>query len=351
MKKLREAGFYYIDKTGLIQQLLQNWGEVNLFTRSRRFGKTLNMSMLKNFFEIGADSTLFDGLYISQNEKLYEEYMGKYPVIFLSFKGVDGLTFEEAQTRVTTIIRTEARRHYELKNSDRLVDEEIAQFAQLLAGKPDDLTDSIRLLSELLYRHFDQKVIIIIDEYDVPLDKAFQNGYYREMVALIRGLFGQALKTNDFLRFAVLTGCLRISKESIFTGLNNFKVLSLLDARFDEQFGFTDDEVKMLLEDYGLSSHFMETKEWYDGYHFGKADVYCPWDVMNYMRDLQQNPEAAPASYWKNTSDDAVIRSFIEYAGSNITKKLETLLARLRHRIFQKALSVKENGTKIKRCR
>ena len=326
-EEIRKSGFYYVDKTKLIEQLLQNWGKVNLFTRPRRFGKTLNMSMLRAFFETGADPSLFEGLYISKNKEMCAEYMGKYPVIFLSFKGVDGLTFEEAQTRVTTIIRTEARRHYELKNSDRLVDEEIAQFAQLLAGKPDDLTDSIRLLSELLYRHFDQKVIIIIDEYDVPLDKAFQNGYYREMVALIRGLFGQALKTNDFLRFAVLTGCLRISKESIFTGLNNFKVLSLLDARFDEQFGFTDDEVKMLLEDYGLSSHFMETKEWYDGYHFGKADVYCPWDVINYVEQLKYDLTAEPEDFWSNSSGNAIVRRFIDKADTRTKNEIERLIA------------------------
>ena len=230
-------------------------------------------------------------------------------------------------------------RCYYLKNSDRLTDDDKQQYEQILLGTSENTADSLRLLSQLLFLHYDKKVVILIDEYDVPLDKAFQNGYYSEMTSLIRGILGQALKTNDYLQFAVLTGCLRISKESIFTGLNNFKVLSIADARFDEQFGFTDSEVRDILEEYGVSDKISEVKDWYDGYRFGKADVYCPWDVMNYMRDLQQNPEAAPASYWKNTSDDAVIRSFIEYAGSNITKKLETLLARLRHRIFQKALS------------
>ena len=272
-EKIRKSDFYYVDKTKLIEQVLQNWGEVNLFTRPRRFGKTLNMSMLRSFFEIGTDPTLFDGLYISKNRELCREYMGKYPVIFISLKGVDGMTFEEAVVRTTTIVKTEARRHYYLKDSGKLVKEEIAQFEQLLSGKAEDITDSLRLLSELLYRHYEQKVIILIDEYDVPLDKAFQNGYYHEMVKLMRGILGQALKTNDFLQFAVLTGCLRISKESIFTGLNNFKVLSILDARFDEQFGFTDDEVKNLLADYGLSSYFAEVKEWYNGYHFGNAIV------------------------------------------------------------------------------
>lgn len=326
-EEIRKSGFYYVDKTKLIEQLLQNWGKVNLFTRPRRFGKTLNMSMLRAFFETGADPSLFEGLYISKNKEMCAEYMGKYPVIFLSFKGVDGLTFEEAQTRVTTIIRTEARRHYELKNSDRLVDEEIAQFAQLLAGKPDDLTDSIRLLSELLYRHFDQKVIIIIDEYDVPLDKAFQNGYYREMVALIRGLFGQALKTNDFLRFAVLTGCLRISKESIFTGLNNFKVVSITDSRFDEQFGFTDEEVQRLLADYHLKDHIEETKEWYDGYHFGDTDVYCPWDVVNHVDCLLEDPNAEPQSYWINTSGNDLVKRFIDKADKTTRNEIERLIA------------------------
>ena len=326
-EEIRKSGFYYVDKTKLIEQLLQNWGKVNLFTRPRRFGKTLNMSMLRAFFETGADPSLFEGLYISKNKEMCAEYMGKYPVIFLSFKGVDGLTFEEAQTRVTTIIRTEARRHYELKNSDRLVDEEIAQFAQLLAGKPDDLTDSIRLLSELLYRHFDQKVIIIIDEYDVPLDKAFQNGYYREMVALIRGLFGQALKTNDFLRFAVLTGCLRISKESIFTGLNNFNVLSITNVQFDEFFGFTDREVRDLLEYFGLSEHYETIKEWYDGYQFGKKAVYCPWDVISYCKNLCADPEALPEDYWSNTSSNSIVRRFIDKSNKQTKDEIEQLIA------------------------
>ena len=221
-EKIRNSGFYYVDKTKLIEQLLLNWGEVNLFTRPRRFGKTLNMSMLRAFFEIGMDKSLFDGLYISDNKELCDEYMGKYPVIFLSLKGVDGLTYDEALIRITTAIQHESRRHYYLKDSTKLIDEERVQFEQLMTGKLCDITDSIRLLSELLYKHYGQKVIIIIDEYDVPLDKAFQNGYYHKMVELIKGLFGQAFKTNDFVQFAVLSGCLRISQESIFTGINNF---------------------------------------------------------------------------------------------------------------------------------
>ena len=324
---IRKLGFYYIDKTKLIEQLLDNWGKVNLFTRPRRFGKTLNMSMLRAFFEIGTDPALFDGLYISENKELCREYMGKYPVIFISLKGVDGMTFEEAVVRTTTIIRTEARRHYYLKDSSKLVNEEIAQFEQLLSGKAEDITDSIRLLSELLYRHYEQKVIILIDEYDVPLDKAFQNGYYHEMVKLMRGIFGQALKTNDFLQFAVLTGCLRISKESIFTGLNNFKVLSILDARFDEQFGFTDGEVKKLLADYGLSSYLAEVKEWYNGYHFGNADIYCPWDVINYVDQLKYDKTAIPQDYWSNSSGNAIVRSLIDKADVQTKNEIERLIA------------------------
>ena len=324
---IRKLGFYYIDKTKLIEQLLDNWGKVNLFTRPRRFGKTLNMSMLRAFFEIGTDPTLFDGLYISKNQSLCGQYMGKYPVIFISLKGVDGMTFEEAVVRTTTIVKTEARRHYYLKDSGKLVKEEIAQFEQLLSGKAEDITDSIRLLSELLYRHYEQKVIILIDEYDVPLDKAFQNGYYHEMVKLMRGILGQALKTNDFLHFAVLTGCLRISKESIFTGLNNFKVLSILDARFDEQFGFTDDEVKNLLADYGLSTYLAEVKEWYNGYHFGNADIYCPWDVINYVDQLKYDQTAIPQDYWSNSSGNAIVRSLIDKADVQTKNEIERLIA------------------------
>ena len=267
---IRKFGFYYIDKTKLIEQLLQNWGKVNLFTRPRRFGKTLCMSMIRSFFEIGMDSSLFNGLYISKNKKICDEYMGKYPVVFLTLKGVEGRSFDEAVIRMTTIIKNETRRHYYLKTSDKLKPEEILQYERLLEGEADDITDSIRLLSELLYKHYGKKTIIIIDEYDVPLDKAFQNGYYHEMVALLRGLFGQALKTNDFLQFAVLTGCLRISKESIFTGLNNFEVLSILNAQYDECFGFTDAEVQEILGYYNLSEHYSEVREWYgSGYSKG----------------------------------------------------------------------------------
>ena len=274
-EEIRSEGFYYIDKTGLIRDLLNNWGEVNLFTRPRRFGKTLNMSMLKSFFEIGADKTLFDGLLISQETALCEEYMGKFPVIFISLKGVDGLTFEDAYGMLRLIIRSEVSRMQMLLESERISegDKKPLEGSCGEQDTQDDILNSLKTLSALLYQHYGQKTVLLIDEYDVPLDKAFHHGYYREMVALIRGLFGQALKTNEYLQFAVLTGCLRVAKESIFTGLNNFKVLSIVDPRFDEHFGFTDAEVKQLLADYGLERHVDEIKEWYDGYRFG--DVGC----------------------------------------------------------------------------
>ena len=326
-EEIRQLGFYYVDKTKLIEQLLQNWGKVNLFTRPRRFGKTLNMSMLKNFFEIGTDPTLFEGLYIAQNRELCGAYLGQHPVIFLSLKGVEGLTFEAAKDMLKIVLRNEADRHYELKKSEKITAEDQQQFDQLLLGMEEALTDSIRTLSKLLYKHYGKKTVIIIDEYDVPLDKAFQNGYYRDMVSLIRGLFGQALKTNEFLQFAVLTGCLRVSKESIFTGLNNFKVLSIADARFDELFGFTDGEVKKLLEDYGLTSHFAETKEWYDGYHFGHADVYCPWDVINYVDHLRADPVARPQAFWINSSGNALVKRFVDKADQSTRDEIERLIA------------------------
>ena len=285
-EEIRKLGFYYIDKTRLIEQLLQGWGKVTLFTRPRRFGKTLNMSMLRSFFEIGMDKSLFDGLYISGNKVLCDEHMGKYPVIFLSFKGVDGLDFTTARRMLCAILKDELDRHYYLKTSDVLTDEDRILFTKMLHGQDDNIEDSIRMLSKLLYKHYGQKVVILIDEYDVPLDKAFQNGYYKEMVSLIRGLFGQALKTNEFLQFAVLTGCLRVSKESIFTGLNNFKTNSILDEEYDETFGFVDDEVKEMLHYYGQDTHYETVKEWYDGYRFGDTEIYCPWDVIRYCKSL-----------------------------------------------------------------
>ena len=333
-RKLRESHFYYVDKTRLIEQLLLNWSKVTLFTRPRRFGKTLNMSMLKSFFDIGTDKALFDGLYISGNKELCDEYMGKYPVIFLSLKGVEGLTYEEAFEAFVRIMGKEVNRVSFLADSDKLTQIEREQYKGLtimkngrLAFDKEKLISSLQLLSQLLYKHYGKKAVILIDEYDVPLDKAFQNGYYNEMVSLIRGLFGQALKTNEFLQFAVLTGCLRISKESIFTGLNNFKVMSITDSRFDEQFGFTDEEVKKLLSDYDMDSHFDEVKEWYDGYHFGRADVYCPWDVINHVDHLRDDGDAKPQTYWINSSGNSLVRRLINRADSSTKDEIERLIA------------------------
>lgn len=324
---IRRSGFYYIDKTMLIEQTLNNWSKVTLFTRPRRFGKTLGMSMLRSFFEIGTDKSLFDGLYISQNKSLCDEHMGKYPVIFLTLKGVEGLTFAKAKSMLSEIIKDEADRHYILNSSEALTSVDREAFMKILTGNEENIENSLKTLSRLLYKHYGQKVVILIDEYDVPLDKAYQNGYYHEMVSLIRGLFGQALKTNDYLQFAILTGCLRISKESIFTGLNNFKVLSIMDTRFDEQFGFTDSEVEELLAAYNLDSHFTEIKEWYDGYHFGNADVYCPWDVINYVDLLRFDPTAKPQDFWSNSSGNALVRSFIDKADVQTKDEIERLIA------------------------
>lgn len=326
-EEIRKSGFYYIDKTRLIEQLLQNWGKVNLFTRPRRFGKTLNMSMLKSFFEIGTDSSLFEGLYISNNTELCNEYMGKYPVIFLSLKGVDGLTFSKSKEMLSEIIKEEADRHYYLKNSEKLTQEDRISFQSILTGTDENIENSLKTLSRFLYKHYDRKTIIIIDEYDVPLDKAFQNGYYKEMVALIKGIFGQALKTNDFLQFAILTGCLRISKESIFTGLNNFEVLSILNVQYDECFGFTDAEVRKILKDYGLSAHYADMKEWYDGYRFGNTDIYCPWDVIRYSKSLCMDEEAKPEDFWPNSSGNAIVRRFIDKADASTKNEIERLIA------------------------
>ena len=333
-KEIRKSEFYYIDKTKLIEQVLENWSKVNLFTRPRRFGKTLNMSMLKAFFEIGIDTTLFDDLYISKNQALCERYMGKYPVIFLTLKGVDGLTFEAAKYRLAELIGSEAERFAFLAESTHLTENERSKYQMMIhleSGKysadEEMLVSSLQILSQLLYKHYGQNTIILIDEYDVPLDKAFQHGYYREMVTLIRGLFGNALKTNSFLQFAVMTGCLRISKESIFTGLNNFKVYAANDLRYDEAFGFTNEEVKRLLADYHLEEHFAEVKEWYDGYHFGNADIYCPWDVINYVDDLVFDPQARPKSYWINSSGNELVKRFIDKADTTTRDEIEELIA------------------------
>lgn len=330
-EKIRRNGFYYIDKTKLIEQLFFNWGEVNLFTRPRRFGKTLNMSMLKCFFEIGTDPSLFDGLYISQNHELCKQHMGQYPVIFLSLKDVEGLSFTEAKRRCIQLIKREAERFYDLKNSERLLDIDKKNYCRLLdmtvqEEDSDIVSSSIKMLSALLYKHYGKKTVILIDEYDVPLDKAFQHGYYKEMVHFIRGLLGEALKTNDSLSFAVLTGCLRVSKESIFTGLNNFKILSITDTRFDEQFGFTDTEVRKLLLDYHLEDRFEEVKEWYDGYRFGNADVYCPWDVINFVDRAKDDKEAKPEAYWINTSGNDLVKRFIDKANKTTKNEIERLI-------------------------
>ena len=333
-EEIRKLGFYYIDKTRLIEQLLQGWGKVTLFTRPRRFGKTLNMSMLKSFFEIGTDKTLFDGLYISGNKELCDEHMGKYPVIFLSFKGVEGLTYDEAFDVLVRVIGKEISRVSFLADSDKLTMLEREQYKGLtiiedgsFVFSKDKLISSLQLLSQLLYKHYGQKVVILIDEYDVPLDKAFQNGYYKEMVSLIRGLFGQALKTNEFLQFAVLTGCLRVSKESIFTGLNNFEINSIVDIDHDEQFGFTDDEVMKLLSDYDRSERYHDAKEWYDGYHFGNADIYCPWDVINFAKKLVSDPSARPSAFWINSSGNDMVKRFVDKADQTTRDEIEKLVA------------------------
>lgn len=333
-REIRRAGFYYIDKTKLIEQLLDNWGKVNLFTRPRRFGKTLSMSMLHRFFEIGADASLFDGLSISRRRDLCDAYLGKFPVVFLTLKSVEGLNFEKAKKKLLSLVAREADKFNFLKDSDRLTDNEKERYCALVRmsnGKysmdEDTLESALQTLSELLFQHYGQKVIILVDEYDVPLDKAYQNGYYREMVSLIRSLFGNALKTNEFLQFAVLTGCLRVSKESIFTGLNNFKILSITDVRFDEQFGFTEAEVEKLLKDYHLEEHLPEMKEWYDGYHFGDADIYCPWDVINHVDVLCKKRGEMPQCYWINSSGNALVKRFIALANRTTRDEIERLIA------------------------
>ena len=316
-EKLRQEDFYYIDKTRLIEQLLTRWGEVNLFTRPRRFGKSLNMSMLQSFFEIGKDKTLFDGLRISDNQELCEEYQGKFPVVSVSLKGINGATYEEARRFLIKTINEEARRLSVLSDSAELDETDHELLTQLKKKEMtnDSLVYSIRELTELLEKHYGRKVIVLIDEYDVPLAKANENGYYDEMVLLIRNLFENALKTNSSLKFAVLTGCLRIAKESIFTGLNNFKVYSITDKSFDETFGFTDAEVKELLRYYGQEKYYETVKEWYDGYRFGNVDVYCPWDVINFCSDHLADPGLEPKNYWANTSGNSVISHFIDSVG------------------------------------
>ena len=328
-EKLRREDFYYVDKTRMIVDLMANWGEVNLFTRPRRFGKTLNMSMLKCFFEIGTDKSLFDGLRVSEEKALCETYMGKYPVVFVSLKGVDGLTFEDAYRRLRGIIREEALRLSFLKYSEELDADDLRSFLRILSEEDTsaDMVSSLRMLCSLLEKHYGQKPILLIDEYDVPLDKAYYHGYYPQMIDLIRAMFQAALKTNSSLFFAVLTGCLRVSKESIFTGLNNLMVHSISDPSFDEYFGFTDEEVGKMLSDYGLEAHHQEAREWYDGYRFGGQDVYCPWDVINYVYALRVDPQAEPKAYWLNTSGNAMVRELISKSADGTTQmEIERLI-------------------------
>lgn len=336
-EKIRKENFYYVDKTGLISDILHNWAEVNLFTRPRRFGKSLNMSMLKCFFEIGADRSLFDGLAISKEQELCEKYMGQFPLISISLKGVAGLKYEDACRSFKSFVGEEASRFDFLLESDRLSEDDKTIYRRLIekaeagdeiyAMSDELLQQSLRFLSGLLAKHYGRKVILLIDEYDVPLDKAFQHGYYAQMVMLIRNLFGNVLKTNPDLQFAILTGCLRISKESIFTGLNNMKVLSITDTQFDEYFGFTDAEVQKMLEYYGILDHAEEAKEWYDGYRFGNEDVYCPWDVINYCSRLLSNPEAVPEDFWANSSGNDIVRRFIDKADFRTRNEIEQLIS------------------------
>ncbi len=333
-REIRRQKFYYVDKTALIRELLENWGKVNLFTRPRRFGKTLNMSMLKCFFEIGSDSALFDGLEISKETQLCEEYLGKFPVISITLKGATGRTFDEAKSMLRNIIGNEAMRFQILMQSEHLTEIERKQYAKILSLNDDGefamsdvlLKSSLFTLTQLLKKHYGQDVIMQIDEYDVPLDKAYQSGYYDDMVELIRSLFGNAFKTNDSLYFAVLTGCLRISKESIFTGLNNFKVYTVKDVRYKEYFGFTDTEVRQMLEYYGFTSHYDATKEWYNGYLFGNTGIYCPWDVINYCGDLRDASVTEPQNYWVNTSRNDIVRRFVSKANTTTRDEIEVLI-------------------------
>lgn len=335
-EKIRTNDFYYADKTMFIKELLENWGEVNLFTRPRRFGKTLNMSMLKCFFEVGSDPSLFEGLKITQEKKLCEKYMGKFPVISISLKSVDGLKFQAAAAAMRTIIGNEAGRFRLLRESRFLDEEDKIAYDRLVQVKLESdasyamsdatLVDSIKTLSRLLSKHYGQKVILLIDEYDVPLDKAFQAGYYDEMVNLIRNMLGNALKTNDSLYFAVLTGCLRISKESIFTGLNNLNVMTVSEPYFCDGFGFTEDEVAELLDYYGLENFRNTIRDWYDGYQFGNISVYCPWDVIKYVQILLRDKNAEPENYWANTSGNDLIRRLLKKADQTTRNEVERLI-------------------------
>ena len=329
-EEMRKEDFYYVDKTGLIIDLMNGWSKVNLFTRPRRFGKTLNMSMLKSFFEIGGDKSIFDGLVVSNDKVICDRFMGQYPVVFISLKGVDGLEFKTAYEALCQIIVDEAARLRFLVDSDKIADDEKKFLEKLINERYDasDIRKSLQMLCRLLEKHYGQKTILIIDEYDVPLDKAFHHGYYAQMIDIIRAMFGAALKTNDSLFMAVLTGCLRVSKESIFTGLNNLKVHSISDEKFDEYFGFTDVEVRKMLEYYGLESHYSDVRKWYDGYRFGGQDIYCPWDVINYCYDACSSAHAQPKAYWINTSGNEMVRRLISRGTDGTTQMdIERLIA------------------------
>lgn len=327
---IRREHFYYVDKTGFIEQLLKEYGKVSLFTRPRRFGKTLNMSMLKAFFEVGTDPALFKDLKILKNEELCEQYMGRFPVVMVSLKNIDAVSYGEAQALTAKMINREARRFQFLTESTKLTEVDRELYGRLLDPDMDrrEIVNGLQELTELLEKHYGRKVIVLIDEYDVPLDKAFQHGYYDEMVSLIRGMLGSVLKTNDSLQMGVLTGCLRITKESIFTGLNNFKVYSVAESAFDEYFGFTDQEVGDMLREYGLEDDSQTVKEWYDGYTFGDENVYCPWDVINYCDTLKADPDAQPRNYWLNTSSNEAVRRFIRESDHAATRReIEKLVA------------------------
>lgn len=333
-EKIIRQDFYYVDKTEMIGELLRDWGEVNLFTRPRRFGKSLNMSMLQAFFETGCDEELFRGLKISQDRELCQKYMGQFPVISVSLKNIEGARYQDAVEALRNVIGLEAMRFSFLADSDRLTDSEkelYKGYTEVRNGSftmtESMITASLRNLSMLLFRHYGRQVILLIDEYDVPLDKAFQDGYYDAMVLLMRSMLGNGLKTNPNLYFAVLTGCLRIAKESIFTGLNNFNVLSVTSVQFDEYFGFTDEEVKEMLKYFDLSQHYDTVKEWYDGYLFGKQAVYCPWDVISYCKNLCADSSAMPEDYWSNTSSNSIVRRFIDKSGKQTKEEIERLIA------------------------
>ncbi len=336
-EKIRTRGFYYVDKTGLIKEMLYNWGEVNLFIRPRRFGKSLNMNMLKTFFEYGHDAAFFEGLEIAGEKELCRKYMGNFPVIAITMKDIESRDYEGARAAMGSVIGNEALRFQFLMESEKLTEKEKVQYSQLIKVDSENLNgfvmseevlkNSLFSLSKLLWKHYGQKVILLVDEYDVPLDKAHRAGYYDEMIGLIRNLFSRVLKSNECLEFAVLTGCLQIAKESIFTGLNNFKVYSLLNTRFDEYFGFTDEEVKEMLKYYGFQNAYSAIKEWYDGYYIGNAEIYCPWDVINYIDLLRAEPDAGPKAFWMNTSGNDIIRKFLQMAKQGTRREIERLIA------------------------